>query len=76
MRLSVDLAKKVSSLKKARIGRKLLTAQEDLSTAELQAGKGMRMMTVGKNIAHYAPVVFAAFDIYEAIVDYGEDTAP
>ncbi len=75
MSLSGDLARKISSQKKAKIGRKLLAAQKDLTNAEAQSAKGMKMMSIGKNIARYAPVVFAALDVYEAIVEYGEDTS-
>jgi hypothetical protein len=75
MKLSGDLAKKVSSQKRSKIGRKLINAQKDLAVAEAQAAKGAKMVTIGKNIARYAPVVFAGWDMYDAIVDYGEDTS-
>jgi hypothetical protein len=75
MTLSGDLARKTSTQKKAKIGRKLIASQQKLAGAEAQAAKGIQMVRIGKNVVRYVPVVFAGLDILDAIVEYQEDTS-
>lgn len=67
--LSSDLARKVSSAKKAKLARQIGKQESKLAATTASIGT----QTLVKNVAKFAPVVFAAWDILEAGIEYRDD---
>ena len=73
-RLSADLARKTSSAKIAKIGRKVANAQAEVARSGTGMVKGIQLTRAGQMLSVAVPVVFAGLDILLAIKEYTEDT--
>jgi hypothetical protein len=71
--LSVELARKTSSSKIAKLGRQIGRAETQKAEAMAATRQAGRLATAGTLIGRSVPVIFAVKDIVEAIEDYHKD---